>query len=146
MTTCMRPFAAELLSGYVDEALTQGDEQRVRVHLEDCPACAAMVREMKENREITMTTEFKTPADDTWDERPRGLASGLSFGLGWIMLVVWLAGTVGYCLWQFATGPENLVAKLLIFSGLLALALLFLSVLIDRLGSLRTDRYLKVKK
>ena len=61
---------------------------------------------------------FKT---DTWDERPRGLASGLSFGLGWIMIVIWVVATTGFCLWQLATGPEDLLAKLLVFSGLSAI-------------------------
>ena len=146
MNSCGRSFAEALLSGYVDEVLTQGDEQRVRIHLEDCPACARLVQDMKENREVIMTTQFKTPADDSWDERPRGTASALSFGMGWLLITVWIAGTVGFGLWQLATGPEDLLAKLLIFSGLSAVGMLFLSVLIDRVKTLRTDRYRKVQK
>jgi len=146
MRHCERPFSEELLSGYVDEVLTQGDDQRVRIHLEDCASCAALVRDMRENREVTMTTRFKTPDDDTWDEHPRGAASGLSFGLGWILFIIWAVGITGYCLWSLATGPDNLLAKLLIFSGLSAMGLLLLSVIIDRLKSLSTDRYTKVQK
>jgi hypothetical protein len=146
MNSCGRSFAEDLLSGYVDEALTQGDEQRVRLHLEDCTGCARLVQDMKENREVTMTTQFKTPADDQWDERPRGLFSTLSFGVGWFIIAIWVAVTASFGLWQLATGPEDLLAKLLIFSGLSAVGLLFLSVLIDRIKTLKTDRYRKVQK
>jgi len=93
-----------------------------------------------------MTTQFKTPADDAWDERPRGMASTLSFGAGWILVAVWLAGITGFWLWQLATGPDDLLAKVLIFSGLSAVGLLFLSVLIDRIKTYGTDRYRKVQK
>ena len=146
MNSCGRSFAEDLLSGYVDEALTQGDEQRVRLHLEDCTGCARLVQDMKENREVTMTTQFKTPADDQWDERPRGLFSALSFGAGWLIIAIWVVVTASFGLWQLATGPEDLLAKLLIFSGLSAVGLLFLSVLIDRIKTLKTDRYRKVQK
>jgi hypothetical protein len=146
MNSCGRCFDEALLSGYVDETLTQGDEQRVRIHMEDCPVCGRLVQDMKENREVTMTTQFKTPTDDSWDERPRGMFSSLSFGVGWVIIAVWVSGTAGFGLWQLATGPEDLLAKLLIFSGLSAVGLLFLSVLIDRLKTRRTDRYRKVQK
>ena len=146
MNSCGRSFAEDLLSGYVDEVLSQGDAQRVGIHLEDCATCARLVQDMKENREVTMTTQFKTPADDSWDERPRGVASTLSFGMGWLFIIIWLAGTTGFCLWQLATGPEDLLAKVLIFSGLTAVGLLFLSVLIDRIKTYGTDRYRKVQK
>ena len=36
---CGRTFDDALLSGYLDHALTQADEQRVRIHLEDCATC-----------------------------------------------------------------------------------------------------------
>ena len=146
MSSCGRSFAEDLLSGYVDEALSQGDEQRVRLHLEDCPACACLVQDMKEIRKVTMTTQFKTPSDDSWDERPRGAVSSISFGLGWIIIALWVVVTTGFGLWSLATGSEDLLAKILIFSGLSALAMLFLSVLIDRLKVLGTDRYRKVQK
>ena len=38
---CGRTFDGALLSGFLDGALTQADEQRVRVHLEDCETCRA---------------------------------------------------------------------------------------------------------
>ena len=146
MTRCGRSFDEALLSGFVDRTLTQADEQRVRIHLEDCSQCRAAVDDMQENREVTMTSQFETPPDDQWDERPRGLFSGLSFGIGWLMILVWFVVMASFALWQFLTGPENLLVKLLVFGGLSGFALLLLSVVIDRLKVLPTDRYRGVKK
>ncbi len=146
MTRCGRSFDEALLTGFVDGALTQADEQRVRIHLEDCSECRTTVEDLQENREVTMTSRFETPPDDSWDERPRGLLSGLSFGIGWLMILAWAAVMASFALWQIFTGPENLLVKLMIFGGLSGFALLLLSVLIDRLKVLPTDRYRGVKK
>ena len=146
MICCGRSFDEALLTGFVDGALTQADEQRVRIHLEDCGECRTTVEDLQENREVTMTSRFETPPDDSWDERPRGLLSGLSFGFGWLMILVWAAVMASFAVWQILTGPENLLVKLLFFGGLSGFALLLLSVVIDRLKVLGTDRYRGVKK
>jgi hypothetical protein len=146
MTGCGRSFDEALLTGFVDGVLTQADQQRVRIHLEDCDRCRRAVRDLQENREVTMTSQFETPPDDQWDERPRGLASGLSLGIGWLMILAWFVVMTSFAVWQFFTGPENLLVKLLVFGGLSGLALLLLSVVIDRLKVLPTDRYRGVKK
>ena len=61
---CGRTFDDALLSGYLDHALTQADEQRVRIHLEDCATCRMQVEQLAQLREVTMSTEFNVPADD----------------------------------------------------------------------------------
>ena len=143
---CQRPFDEALLTGYLDGVLTQGDEQRVRLHLEDCPRCRSLVEDLREMREVTMTTRFEVPSDEQWNEAPRGAASGLAFGLGWLMLIIWLVGVSGFALGQLWSGPESLAEKFLAFGAISGFALLFLSVLIDRIRAARTDRYRGVKK
>jgi len=144
--TCPERFDQTLLSGHLDGELTQGDEQRVRIHLEDCAVCRTIYEELEQLREATMTTQLDEPRDLQWDEHPRGLFSSLSRGFGWLILMVWAAGTAGYGLWQLATGPEDVVGKLIVFSGLFGVGLLFTSILIDRMRTAKTDRYREVKK
>ena len=93
-----------------------------------------------------MSTEFKVPDDTQWDEAPSGGVSRLFRNFGWMILIAWITGTVGYALWQFATETEDLVAGLLGFSVFLGFGLVFLSVLLDRLKTLKTDRYRRVQK
>ena len=143
---CQRPFDEALLTGYLDQVLTQEQEQRVRLHLEDCAECRALVDDLATMRETTMTTQLEVPTDDQWREAPRGPISGLAFGLGWLVLIVWLVGISGFALGQLWSGPETLTEKLLTFSVIFGFALIFLSVLVDRIRAARTDRYRGVKK
>jgi len=146
VTECQRPFDEALLTGYLDQVLTQEEEQRVRLHLEDCAACRSLVDDLKEMREAAMTTQFNVPTDDQWREAPRGAASSLAFGLGWLMVIVWLVGISGFVLGQLWSGPETLTEKLLAFGLASGVALLFFSVLIDRIRTYKTDRYRRVQK
>jgi anti-sigma factor RsiW len=139
-------FDEALLSGYLDGMLTQQDTQNVRLHLESCASCNQTVSEMNALREVTMTSRFSTPPDDQWDERPRGIVSRLSFGLGWAIIVAWIVGLLGFTLGQIWSGPESLTEKLLVFGAISGFALLLLSVLIDRLKSYESDRYRGVEK
>ena len=143
---CGRSFDAALLSGWLDGALTQADEQRVRIHLEDCSRCREQVEQMRQLREVTMSTEFRVPPDDQWSEQPRTAASRLSLGTGWTIVIVWALALGAYGAWELWTSDEALVAKLLVFAGWTGFGLLFVGVLLDRLKARKTDRYREVEK
>jgi len=144
--TCSRSFDESLLSGYLDDALTQGDAQRVRIHLEDCSSCHTLVVDMKRIRKATMTTPFTSPADEQWDERPQGTGSRSAFTLGWLVLIIWGVGVIGFALGHAWAGPQTWIERLILFGGGSGIALVFLSVLIDRLKNRKTDRYREVEK
>ncbi len=134
------------LSGYIDGELTQGEDQRVRLHLEDCAECRNATDELRRHKEATMTTKFQVPQDTQWDEAPRGPISRLLRNFGWLIVLVWGVVLVGYGLWQATTDSTNLFGSIAIFGFWLAIGLIFLSVLIDRLKTLKTDRYRRVEK
>ena len=143
---CPRAFDETLLSGHLDGELTQAAEQKVRLHLEECQHCGALLDELRSMRQTTMSTVFSTPNDDQWDERPRGTASLLARGTGWLVAVVWAVAFAVYALWQFLQSSANIWERLLVFGGLSAVTLLFLSVLIDRIRTARSDPYAEVEK
>ncbi len=143
---CPQAFDETLITGYLDGELTQATEQRVRIHLEDCDACAALFDELRTLREATMSTEFPRPDDTQWDERPRGSTSWLLRSTGWVLAILWLVVVGGYALWEFWQTPTNPVERLLVVGGLSAFALLFVSVLLDRIQTARTDPYREVEK
>ena len=140
-------FDEALISAYLDGELTQGDSQRVRLHLDDCAACRRIADDMLKLKEATMTTEFRVPEDTQWDETPRGAASRIFHSFGWLVAIAWVVGLGAYFIWQIATGSESVEFEGLIGFGLmLAVALVFVSALIDRLKTRKTDPYRKVKK
>lgn len=144
--SCPRAFDEALVSGYLDGELTQAAEQKVRIHVEDCAHCRALLAELRTMREATMSTEFVAPDDRQWDERPRSGLSMLSRGAGWTLGLLWAAAVAVYGLWQLWSSPAGLVEKVLAFGGLSALALLLISVALDRLAAARTDPYREVQK
>ena len=82
---CPSGFDQARLSGYLDSALTQQEDQRVRIHLENCATCRKAYDELAALREVTMSTQFVEPTEQELDERPKGgLSLGLrSLGLRW---------------------------------------------------------------
>ena len=93
-----------------------------------------------------MSTELPVPDDRQWDETPRGGLSALLRNFGWAMMILWVAGLAGYGIWHLVTDTENLVQNLLAFGFWLGGGLVFLSVLMDRLKSYKSDRYRGVEK
>lgn len=144
--SCPRAFDETLISGHLDGELTQASAQKVRLHLEDCAACRALLEDLRTMREATMSTEFAKPSDDQWDERPRSGLSLLARRTGWTLAGLWLAAVAVFGLWHLWQSSADLVERLLAFGGLSALALLFASVLLDRIASARTDPYREVQK
>jgi hypothetical protein len=126
---CGRRFPEEHLSGYLDRALTQGEAQRVRIHLENCAVCRDEVA-----------------GDDQWDETPRTSGSRWALRAGWTLAIVWGVAVTLFALWQLAVSPEELAFKLVVFGGLAAAVLLFVSILLDRLRVLPGDRYRRVQR
>jgi anti-sigma factor RsiW len=143
---CGRTFDEALMSGYLDDALVQGDAQRVRVHLEDCAACRSLVEELTALREATMSSAFEGPRDDEWSEAPRTEVSSLARMLGWPIVYAWAAFVTCYGLWHSWQQTENLVQQLMLAGGISGFGLLFLGVLLDRLKARKTDRYREVLK
>lgn len=140
-TTCERPFDEELVSGYLDGALPQGQAQRVRLHLEDCGECRKLHREIQTLRQTARSTRFETPGDDEWPELPRTRPSLWSRFAGWTLLIGWAVAVAVFALWRFLAHAGDPLQVFLVLGLPGALLLLFLSVLFDRLRDLKTDRY-----
>lgn len=146
MQACRPGFDQALLSGYVDGELTQADGQSVRLHLEDCSVCRSLLEELQEIRQVTTTTPFPAPRDEEWRESPRTRASGTLRRLGWFLVIVWMLAAGGLAIESFATSTESGLEKLLVLILIGGPLLLFMSVLLDRLKALKTDRYRGVEK
>ena len=144
--SCPNAFDETLISGHIDGELTQADDQKVSIHIKDCDHCRRLFDELITMRETAMTTRFDVPTDDQWNEGPRGGLSSTARALGWTMAVVWVVVVTGFGLWQAWQGPESMFEKLLIFGGVSAIALLFVSVILDRVATAKTDRYREVKR
>ncbi len=143
---CPSGFDQARLSGHLDSALTQQEDQRVRIHLENCAACRTLYEELAALREVTMSTRFVEPNEEELGERPRGAWSLGMRSAGWLLAGLWLSIAGGFGLWQAWRGHPGAFERFLIFGGLGGALLLFLSVLVDRVGAWRKDPYRGVNR
>jgi predicted anti-sigma-YlaC factor YlaD len=146
MSRTCRSFDESLLTGYLDHALPQGEAQRIRVHLEDCDECRQLYEDLRRLREATRSTTFAEPKDEEWPELPKTAASRVSRSLGWLMMTAWLIVTSVFALWRFLSETGDPLEIFLVLGLPGAFLLLFLSVLLDRLRELETDRYRGVRR
>lgn len=145
MTEPRHGFDEALISGYVDGELTQGEAQRVRVHLEDCEACRAIAAGLTRLQEATMGSRFQVPQDLQWDESPRGRSSQLLRSAGLVIGLAWLISLFGYLIIELA-GSDDVLGVLLVGGFVLSAGLILASALLDRRLAQQTDRYRRVKK
>lgn len=138
---CERSFDEVLLSGYLDDALTQAEAQRIRIHLEDCGVCRGLFDELAALRDAARTTTFQDPDDTAWPELPKTHVSRFSRSLGWLVVMSWLAVVSGLALWRFLSQAGDPLEVFLVLGLPGGFVMLFASVLLDRLRELRTDRY-----
>ena len=143
---CPPTFDESLLSGYVDGELTQADNQRVRIHLEDCASCQALIGELRQIRQAAISTPFPVPTDDEWRESPRSPWTLWLRRFGWVLLIAWILGAGWLGIEAFVTGSAAWYEKALIGALMGGGLLLFLSVLLDRLKAVKTDRYGRAEK
>ena len=144
--TCPHGFDESLLSGAIDRELVQATAQKVRIHLEDCAHCRTLYQELTELREVAMSTTIHQPPDDQWRETPRGGVSRTGRTVGWLLAILWLVIITGFGLYQGWQNTDGAFEKFLGFGGLGAVALLFLSVALDRWRTAKTDPYREVEK
>lgn len=136
----------ELLSGYVDGELTQQQRQRVDVHCADCKECENDLIELKALRESIGKAGLSDLNQDVWREMMNDTAVQTSRGIGWLLLIggVLTAGGIGVVGFLFSSST-GIVEKLFIGAIYGGLALLFYSVLRQRLIERKTDKYKDVE-
>lgn len=136
-----------ILSAYLDGELTQADSQRVRIHLEDCAACRRELDELGRVRELAADLRFLEPPEEKMDEMEKRVTVRAPRRLGWLLVILGLAGWAGYAAWLFVTDPATATwQKLLTGAVIIGGVLLFVSVLRQRLLELPHDRYRRVKR
>ena len=132
----------ERLSGYLDGELTQGERQRVEIHLESCLKCREAFQEMARLRVAVGELRFGELSQQDWSEMMTDVTVRTTRGAGWILYVVGILVLCGYAGYCFAV-DETIDA--LVKSGVGAVVvgcfLLFVSVLRERLMTRKTDKY-----
>lgn len=138
----------ELLSGYLDDELTQKDRQLVDRHVEDCARCRARLRELDMLRVSVGRLRLDMDPEDQerWRKVMDNAFERTASGIGWVLVVGAVFVLVGYAGYEFLLADvEPPMVKWAVGALYLGLAVLLLSVLRQRLKARKTDRYKDVE-
>ena len=136
----------ELVSGYIDGELTQQQRQRVELHCESCETCRQELEQLKRLRDDVGKSRLSEYGEDKWRESMDDPGSKIFRGIGWLLLIGGLLAIGGIVLLGFITDPTlELHMKVIIGAIYGGLAVLFISVLRQRLIERKTDKYKDVE-
>ena len=132
-----------LLSGLLDGELDEEQQSELDEHLETCSGCS---RELDSLRCIFIGTAEAFGADDlseeTWDTFLDSVYNRMERNTGWAVLLVGLLCLTLFGTYSFVAEPwGSALIKTLVATPIVGLIVLFVSVLRQRLESIKTDRY-----
>ena len=137
----------ELISGYLDDELTQADYQQVDVHLRSCDKCRQTLDDMIKLRGAVAGSQNQTEIEhERWEKIMNDMPAQASRGIGWVLLIAGVITLVSLAIWEFAIDNSvSLPVKLGTAAVWFGILFLFLSVLRQRLVSWKTDKYKNVR-
>ena len=141
----------DLMMGYLDNELSDEQRQRFEEHLAGCGECASELEEFKKLKAITDEVTLVEPEDRMWQEYWGSIYNRIERGVGWIIFSI--AGILLVIYGGFKIIEELIkdpTVGMILKIGLLALiagiAILFVSVLRERLYFWKKDRYKDVRR
>jgi len=136
----------ELLSGYIDGELTQQQRQRVDIHCGNCGDCESELNALRTLRRDVSNSRLSEYGEDVWREKMDDRTVKTTRSLGWLLFLgaVLVCGGVG--IYEFVLDSSmGTFEKTLVGAVYGGLALLFFSVLRQRLIERKTDKYKDVE-
>ncbi len=141
----------DLMMGYLDNELSDEARRRFEDHVAGCPECASELKEFKRLKTITDEVTLGEPEDRLWQDYWNGIYNRIERGVGWIIfsiaaIVLTIYG--GFRAIEAIIKDPNIefLFKLGLLALLVGLAILFVSVLRERIYFWKRDRYKDVRR
>ena len=141
----------DLLMGYLDNELADGQREQLERNLAECKDCWEEMEEFKKLKSITDDMELAEPEDKLWEDYWGGIYNRIERGVGWILFSIAAIVLLIYggfrAIEEMVKDPTvSVVLKVGLLVLIAGLAVLFVSVLRERLYFRKKDRYEKVKR
>jgi len=141
----------DLMMGYLDEELSAEQIRRFEEHLRTCKQCSSQLQEFRQLKAITDQMTLIEPEDRLWQQYWDGIYNRVERGIGWIIFSVAAILLTIYggfkTIEALITDPTvGLLLKIAMLALLVGLAILFVSVLRERIFFWSKDRYRNVRR
>ena len=140
-----------LMMGYLDNELSAEQKRRLEEHLAACQQCSSELAGFRKLKAITDEVTLVEPEDRLWEEYWDGIYNRIERGIGWIVFsvaAILLTIYGGFKLVeQIVKDPSvETFLKVTLLALVIGLAILFVSVLRERLYFWKKDRYRNVRR
>ena len=136
----------QLLTGYLDNELTQQDRQRVEQRMVNEPTYRKQFEDLTSLQTDIAGLDFQPNKTTQWSELAPDATSRTTRSLGWLSYIISTLFLVGYGLYEFIIADtENALVKTAVLGIFLGLGLLLISVIKQRIVESKTDRYKDVQ-
>lgn len=134
-----------LITGHLDGELDAAQQAKLEAHLKTCSVCR---REFDAMKTLVVGTSacfaVDSPPDEVWDTFLERVYNRLERKTGWWLLILGVLALAGYGAVLFVREPwATAGTKFLLTVPVVGLAILFISVLRQRIRVARNDRYTK---
>ena len=141
----------DLLMGYLDNELANGQREQLERHLAECKDCWEELEEFKKLKTITDDMELAEPEDKLWEDYWGGIYNRIERGIGWILFSIAAIVLLIYggfrAIEEMVKDPTvDIILKVGLLVLIAGLAVLFVSVLRERLYFRKKDRYKDVRR
>lgn len=141
----------DLMMGYLDEELSAEQTRQFEEHLTTCKQCTSQLQEFRQLKAITDQMTLVEPEDRLWQQYWDGIYNRVERGIGWIIFSVAAILLTIYggfkAIEALITDPTvGLLLKIAMLVLLVGLAILFVSVLRERIFFWSKDRYRNVRR
>jgi hypothetical protein len=139
----------ELAAGHLDRELSPAETEELRRHLEECPDCRLELERQRELKEVIDTMKLPEPPPELWDRYWLGVYNRLERGVAWVLIsvaaVIFLGAAAYHLILALFTEAEMpVIMRVGLGCGVAGLAILFVSVLRERLFVRGKDKYREV--
>jgi predicted anti-sigma-YlaC factor YlaD len=141
----------DLMMAYLDNEIDDEQKRAFEEHLASCPQCTKELKEFQKLKQLTDSVTLTEPEDQIWEQYWGNVYNRVERSLGWILFSVasiLLAIYGGFELIENIIRDQTVgmllkVALLVLITGL---AILFVSVLRERIYFWKKDRYRDVRR
>jgi len=139
------------MMGYLDDELTEEQKKQFEEHLAGCPECTGELKEFQKLKAITDEVTLVEPEDKLWQDYWTGIYNRIERSIGWMIFsvsAILLAIYGGFKLIEtiITDATTGLLLKIGLLALIIGLAILFVSVLRERIYFWSKDRYRNVRR
>jgi predicted anti-sigma-YlaC factor YlaD len=141
----------DLMMGYLDNELSDEQKRQFEEHLAGCSECKDELKEFRKLKAITDEVTLVEPEDRIWQDYWSGIYNRIERSVGWIVFsvaAILLTIYGGFKLIEELIKDEaiGMLLKIGLLILIVGLAILFVSVLRERLYFWQRDRYKNVRR